>query len=280
MSSAPAYTLLTNSTSTPFFSNATSSQSSPNSACIYKSTVHVTATITITAERPTLITRTGKTPKTTHITTTITVTKPKASATGVAGAGIEDSEDSSETEDGDEESDSEEAEGVHADANADADTSEGGDYEATEEEDEEVSTTFTESVKSSANPNKAPSDTTDEGTAALEARVDPAHKRSITPQDIPYCITMANINFDVKYSSVDAQIAGPDGRCTPPPTYTGLPYASNPWTPPPPLASSTLYVISTTPASTSFSKSKSRKTRTCRKYPTPPTGCKGAMDRP
>jgi glucan endo-1,3-beta-D-glucosidase len=56
---------------------------------------------------------------------------------------------------------------------------------------------------------------------------------SIIPSNVPWCVTVADIAWDGQYVPVAGNPAGLDGKCTPPPTYNGLPYGSSQPTNPP-----------------------------------------------
>jgi glucan endo-1,3-beta-D-glucosidase len=49
----------------------------------------------------------------------------------------------------------------------------------------------------------------------------------ILPSNIPWCVTVADVAWDGQYVAVAGNPAGPDGKCSPPPTYDGLPYGGN-----------------------------------------------------
>jgi glucan endo-1,3-beta-D-glucosidase len=61
-------------------------------------------------------------------------------------------------------------------------------------------------------------------SAIAPATSAPSFAASILPSEGPWCVTMADIAWNGQYKSVDGGPAGPDGKCSPPPTYTGLPY--------------------------------------------------------
>ncbi|KAF1917402.1 glycoside hydrolase superfamily [Ampelomyces quisqualis] len=70
----------------------------------------------------------------------------------------------------------------------------------------------------------------------------------IPPSDIPWCITVADISWNGQYLPVDANPAGPDGKCSPPPTYTGLPYGPSDPTPSMSISSMSKRPTAPTPA--------------------------------
>jgi glucan endo-1,3-beta-D-glucosidase len=79
------------------------------------------------------------------------------------------------------------------------------------------------SVSSKACSKKAPKDP----LAIAPAKSTAALDLTILPSNIPWCVTVADIAWDGQYVPVAGHPAGSDGKCTPPPTYYGLPYGSN-----------------------------------------------------
>jgi hypothetical protein len=70
----------------------------------------------------------------------------------------------------------------------------------------------------------------------------PAPAVSVLPSEVPWCLTMADVAWNGQYIPVAGSPAGPDGKCSPPPTYTGLPYGFRP--PTAPVAPSATHVLS------------------------------------
>lgn len=54
-----------------------------------------------------------------------------------------------------------------------------------------------------------------------------APEPSLAPSEVPWCVTVADIAWNGQYVPVTGNLAGLDGSCSPPLTYTGLPYGSN-----------------------------------------------------
>ncbi|OAK97198.1 glycoside hydrolase [Phaeosphaeriaceae sp. SRC1lsM3a] len=50
---------------------------------------------------------------------------------------------------------------------------------------------------------------------------------SLLPSDPPLCITVADVAWDGQYVPIATNPAGPDSKCSPPPTYSGLTYGSS-----------------------------------------------------
>lgn len=50
---------------------------------------------------------------------------------------------------------------------------------------------------------------------------------SIPADKLPWCVTVADIAWNGQYVPVAANAARPDGKCSPAPTYTGLPYGAS-----------------------------------------------------
>jgi glucan endo-1,3-beta-D-glucosidase len=71
------------------------------------------------------------------------------------------------------------------------------------------------------------------------------------PSGVPWCVTVADIEWNGKYVPVDGHPPGPDGKCSPAPTYTGMPYGTSQPAVPPQSASKTP-TISAAPSSHSF----------------------------
>ncbi|KAH8724372.1 glycoside hydrolase superfamily [Phaeosphaeriaceae sp. PMI808] len=60
--------------------------------------------------------------------------------------------------------------------------------------------------------------------------VTPTPSPIVIPGDRPWCVTVADIAWDGQHVPIAGNPAGADGKCTSPPTYTGLPYAPSPST--------------------------------------------------
>jgi glucan endo-1,3-beta-D-glucosidase len=61
-------------------------------------------------------------------------------------------------------------------------------------------------------------------SASAAPKVTPAPSGYFPPADVPWCITVADIAGDGQVVPIAGNPAGPDGKCSPPPPYTGLPY--------------------------------------------------------
>ncbi|KAH7065800.1 glycoside hydrolase superfamily [Paraphoma chrysanthemicola] len=128
---------------------------------------------------------------TTHITTTVMVTvQPKPSS---AQAPSEDDEDNNNNN-------NDNAETIHTTI---------------------TSTTYVKHSSASSLPSNQPANTSAEHPPKATP---PSAQPTILPIEVPWCITVADIAWDGNFVPVAGHPAGPDGKCTPPPVYTGLPY--------------------------------------------------------
>jgi glucan endo-1,3-beta-D-glucosidase len=80
-------------------------------------------------------------------------------------------------------------------------------------------------------------------TDITAAASSPASGASILPSEVPWCVTMADVAWNGQYVPVAGGPAGPDGKCSSPPTYTGLPYGLG--QPTAPVAPSATHALST-----------------------------------
>jgi glucan endo-1,3-beta-D-glucosidase len=88
-----------------------------------------------------------------------------------------------------------------------------------------VTTTILVTVQPSSA--KASSYTAPRNSSIVPPKVTTTVGPTILPSNISWCVTVADIAWNGQYVPVAGNPAGPDGKCTPPPTYVGLPYGSN-----------------------------------------------------
>jgi glucan endo-1,3-beta-D-glucosidase len=196
-------------------------------------TRHVRTTVMVKVERS-AASRPGSRKNTTHVTTTVMVTVqptplPTESPTPEEGEEEEEVMDEAEEEEvkGEGEEGEEEGEGAGEEAidEVEASPSEEG------EEDAVTIPTSTKSVKPSTSTSRSRSrsikHTTLDASDEAPAQETAAPEERDSSNDTPWCVTVADVAGDGVYASVDGHPAGPDGECTPPPTYTGLPYGGS-----------------------------------------------------
>lgn len=63
--------------------------------------------------------------------------------------------------------------------------------------------------------------------ARSPASVTQTPESSMAPSSVPWCVTFADVDHNGQYLPIAGNTAGPDGECTPPPAFTGLPYETN-----------------------------------------------------
>ncbi|CAO2651513.1 Nn.00g040830.m01.CDS01 [Neocucurbitaria sp. VM-36] len=64
-------------------------------------------------------------------------------------------------------------------------------------------------------------------TTTVHVNSIPSPSQTPIPKGTPYCVTVADVYRDGKLVTVAGGPAGPDGKCSTPPTYNGFPYATS-----------------------------------------------------
>ncbi|KAF2126074.1 glycoside hydrolase family 17 protein [Dothidotthia symphoricarpi CBS 119687] len=86
----------------------------------------------------------------------------------------------------------------------------------------------TDSLAHSAPPGDEKTTTTITQTVYVPSSptITPAAISKLLADNIPWCVTVADVAWNGQYVPVAANPAGPDGKCTPAPTHSGLPYGA------------------------------------------------------